>query len=165
MFRNTIICFLSIFTIISAQTIQVTNSNFEKSENNNPFGWSIISGDNISVDSNVKSEGNNSLIVENNDWSESSVASEEVKLKVGHIYKLSAMVKSENAYTKEIKQYPTSVAGCITMESIPFTNHSQTIGSSQDWQKIETYFVATKAKDKVRLPASCAESLASFTSL
>ncbi|MBI9071498.1 MAG: carbohydrate binding domain-containing protein [Melioribacteraceae bacterium] len=151
MLRNTILCFLSILTIISAQTINVTNSNFEKSENNNALGWSIIAGDNITIDANVMFDGKNSLLVVNSDWSESSIISGEVELKVGHIYKLSAMVKSENAYTKDIKQYPTSVAGCITMESIPFTNHSQTVGSTKDWHKIETYFVATKSKDKVKL--------------
>ena len=37
------------------------------------------------------------------------------------------------------------------MASFPFTNHSPAVGGTTDWTRVETLFVATTAKDRVRL--------------
>ncbi|MFA8342536.1 MAG: C45 family autoproteolytic acyltransferase/hydrolase [Rhodothermaceae bacterium] len=149
-----IFVFLFSFVIIhisfAGNEIKVTNSGFEKISNQQAIGWKA-DNKTISVSSAQFHSGSKSIKINHSNWNQSTLVSEEVDLKVGHLYKLSGWVKTSNAVTKEIKRYPTSVAGCLTMESMPFTNHSPSAGGTYDWQKIEMQFIATKAKDKIRL--------------
>ncbi|MGE5352496.1 MAG: C45 family autoproteolytic acyltransferase/hydrolase [Acidobacteriota bacterium] len=142
--------------ILNAQTekLQISNPGFEqKSADNKPTGWQGDSkGDSeILLDSKTAHEGTSSLLISNKDFSRSTVLSGIVKLKIGSLYRLSAWVKTENAYTNPIDQYPTPVAACISMQSFPFTNHSPALGSTSEWQKIETIFIATTKEDRISL--------------
>lgn len=140
--------------IIPAQKNLITlkNPGFEKSGGSGfAENWSVVTGSNVNLNSNVFNSGSKSLQMSHAEWTQSTVLSEEINLKVGHVYKLSGWIKTENAFTNPIDQYPTPVAACLTMESFPFTNSSPSAGSTKDWQKIEVMFVATKAKDNIRL--------------
>ncbi len=140
--------------IIPAQKNLITlkNPGFEKSGGSGfAENWSVVTGSNVNLNSSVFYSGSKSLQMSHVEWTQSTVLSEEINLKVGHVYKLSGWIKTENAFTNPIDQYPTPVAACLTMESFPFTNSSPSAGSTKDWQKIEVMFVATKAKDNVRL--------------
>lgn len=132
--------------------IPLKNPGFEKSGGSgNAENWSVIAGSKVNLNNKVFYSGSQSLQMSHDQWNQSTILSEEINLKVGHVYKLSGWIKTENAYTDPIDQYPTPVAACLTMESFPFTNNSPSAGSTRDWQKIEVMFVATKAKDNVRL--------------
>lgn len=132
--------------------ITLKNPGFEKSGGSgNAENWSVIAGSIVNLNNKVFYSGSQSLQMSHDQWNQSTILSEEINLKVGHVYKLSGWIKTENAYTDPIDQYPTPVAACLTMESFPFTNNSPSAGSTRDWQKIEVMFVATKAKDNVRL--------------
>ncbi|HOI29323.1 MAG TPA: C45 family autoproteolytic acyltransferase/hydrolase [Melioribacteraceae bacterium] len=132
--------------------IPLKNPGFEKSGGSgNAENWSVIAGSIVNLNNKVFYSGSQSLQMSHDQWNQSTILSEEINLKVGHVYKLSGWIKTENAYTDPIDQYPTPVAACLTMESFPFTNNSPSAGSTRDWQKIEVMFVATKAKDNVRL--------------
>ena len=80
-----------------------------------------------------------------------SVLSEKVALRVGHVYRLSAWVKTRDAAADPLARYPTAVAATLSMASFPFTNHSPAVGGTRDWTRVETTFVATAAADRVRL--------------
>ena len=144
-----------IFTItIFAQNnpIKFSNSDFEANgSSNSPSNWKIESRGNVLIDGTNAHSGSSSLKVSHDTWTRTKLSSEEVILKVGHVYKLSGWVKSESAVTNPIDQYPTSVAACLTMESFPFTNSTITAGGTCDWQKIEGMFVAIKSRDKIQL--------------
>lgn len=132
--------------------IPLKNPGFEKSGvSGTAESWSVNPGSNVIISKNGARSGSNSLQMIHDDWNQSAILSEEINLKVGHVYKLSGWIKTENAFTNPIDQYPTPVAACLTMESFPFTNNSPSAGSTKDWQKIEVMFVATKSKDNVRL--------------
>jgi hypothetical protein len=126
--------------------IKIANPGFEEVNKD----WKITGGGNVSYD-NLFHSGSKSISVNHPDWNQTTISSEEVKMKVGHVYKLSAWAKTESVYSNNYDQYPTPVAGCATMESFPFTNSSTTIGSTKDWQKLEVMFVAIKSTDKVQL--------------
>jgi hypothetical protein len=79
------------------------------------------------------------------------VASEPVVLQVGHLYRLSAWVRTERAVSDPLARYPTAVPAALTMASFPFTNHSPAVGETRDWTFVETTFVATAAQDRVQL--------------
>ena len=80
-----------------------------------------------------------------------TVRSEPVDLRVGHVYRLSAWVKTQGAVADPLARYPTAVAATISMASFPFTNHSAAVGGTRDWTRVETTFVATAASDRVEL--------------
>ncbi len=81
----------------------------------------------------------------------STVISQPLSLKVGHLYRLSGWIQTENATTDPIYRYPTPVAACLTMASFPFTNHSQALGGNSNWQEVAVLFIATQPQDQVRL--------------
>ncbi|MFC2088656.1 C45 family autoproteolytic acyltransferase/hydrolase [Calditrichota bacterium] len=113
--------------------------------------WSTENKATVSLDNRQIKFGKSSLKIDHPDWQQSTIISDPVELKIGHLYKLSAWIKSENAFTNQIDQYPTSIAGCMTMESFPFTNHSPAVGATKDWHEIEVEFIATKKTDRIRL--------------
>ena len=80
-----------------------------------------------------------------------AVLSEKVALRVGHVYRLSAWVKTREAAADPLARYPTAVPATLSMASFPFTNHSPAVGGTRDWTRVETTFVATAATDRVRL--------------
>lgn len=150
-----VVSFLFILSVLiqfsfGGNEIKISNPGFEKAVDKFPASWTATNKT-VSISSDQFYSGSKSIKINHADWNSSSLVSEEVNLKVGHLYKLSGWVKTKNAVTKKIKRYPTSVAGCLTMESMPFTNHSPSAGSTHDWQKIEMQFIATKAKDRIRL--------------
>ena len=80
-----------------------------------------------------------------------TVRSEKVALQVGHLYRLSAWVKTTKAAADPLARYPTAVPATLSMASFPFTNHSPAVGGTRDWTRVETTFVATTASDRVEL--------------
>jgi hypothetical protein len=80
-----------------------------------------------------------------------TVVSDPVSLEVGHVYRLSAWVRTRGASADPLARYPTAVAATLSMASFPFTNHSPAVGGTRDWTRVETTFVATAATDRVRL--------------
>lgn len=155
--KQTIFFLLAIlsFNFISvAQTIQITipNNGFEKQIVSGAIeNWKVETDEKVELSKNVFHNGNISASFVHENWGQSVLMSDEISLKVGHIYKLSAWIKTENAFTNPINQYPTSIAATVTMESFPFTNSSPSVGATKEWEKVEVMFVATKSKDRVRL--------------
>jgi hypothetical protein len=95
--------------------------------------------------------GRLSLKMENPGWQSSAAASEEVGLQVGRLYRLSGWLRTRGARTRAGDRYPTSVAAALSMESFPFTNHSPAVAADSDWTRVETLFIATASRDRVRL--------------
>jgi hypothetical protein len=139
--------------VISYGQITVPNSGFETVKNNMSEKWEPDSTaiSKCFADMSVHHSGNTSLEIKNDNKSKSTVYSSAINLEIGKLYKLSGWIKTENAYSDEYAQYPTSVPACIRMESMPFTMHSQTVGATKDWQYIEVLFFATQSKDRVSL--------------
>jgi hypothetical protein len=72
-------------------------------------------------------------------------------LEVGHLYRLSGWIRTAGAVSDPTTMYPTAVPACLTMESFPFTNHSQAVGGDSDWTRVESLFFATQRSDRIRL--------------
>ncbi|MCE1189384.1 MAG: C45 family autoproteolytic acyltransferase/hydrolase [Ignavibacteria bacterium] len=132
-----------------SQQVPIENSGFE----NTMAGWQITRGPetDFSVDKTKRSEGISALCIHHATYKQSRIISAPVSLKIGHLYKVSAKISTENAFTEPAKQYPTPVAACISMASFPFTNHSPAVGATQNWQTVEMYFFATSKVDNVVL--------------
>ncbi len=132
--------------------IKVKNFSFELADENGQFSnWTADQISSPSIDHQKPEEGKSSLKLIHPVWQQSNIISDPVEFKIGHLYRLSAWIKSEEAFTNPIDQYPTSVAACLTMKSFPFTQHSPALGATNDWQKVEVDFIATKKTDRIRL--------------
>jgi hypothetical protein len=156
--------FLTLFLIVGYgilfagdTQLQLPNSGFETSDAEGfPSHWTIegkgaAPGIQVNIDKQHSHSGEKSLRMFHGQWGKSVVVSETLAFKVGELYRLSGWIKTESAVTWPMDRYPTSVAACLTMASLPFTNHSPSVGAAAAWKKIETLFIATKSKDRVRL--------------
>lgn len=81
----------------------------------------------------------------------SVVRSQPVTLRVGHLYRLSGSIRTQDVESDPTSRYPTAVPACLSMESFPFTHHSPAVGRDADWTRVETFFIATRSRDRVGL--------------
>ncbi|WP_291270998.1 C45 family autoproteolytic acyltransferase/hydolase [Geothrix sp.] len=82
--------------------------------------------------------------------SEATLASAPVALKVGELYRLSATIRTEGVKADALARYPTALGACLSMESFPFTNASQSVAGSSE-RKVSLLFLATSSTDRVQL--------------
>ena len=136
----------------SDKKIEIKNNDFENlSGSSSVINWQFINSSTTSVDRSIAKSGSNSVVVVHNDWNKSEIISDPIELKIGHLYKLVAWIKTEKAITDPIDRYPTSVAASISMKSFPFTNHSQSVGATTEWTKVEVSFIASQKSDQIKL--------------
>lgn len=149
------VALLSFSPLLAAAPPVVPNGGFEEASGPIAASWSVdspIGAESTVVrDSGVAHGGGASLHLSAPSPASISVSSAEVLLEVGHVYRLSAFVRTEKAVSDPTGRYPTPVAAALTMASFPFTNHSGAAGATRPFGKVETLFVATTAKDRVRL--------------
>ncbi|HQN07241.1 MAG TPA: C45 family autoproteolytic acyltransferase/hydrolase [Thermoanaerobaculia bacterium] len=138
-----------------AAPVPLSNGGFEQAAASRAASWSVVGtlppAAIVVRDAEVKRAGAASLRLSATSPASITVASDEVRLEVGHVYRLSAFVRTENAVSDPTGRYPTPVAATLAMESFPFTNHSPSAGATRPFGKVETLFVATTARDRVRL--------------
>ncbi len=82
--------------------------------------------------------------------SEATLVSAPVSLKVGELYRLTASIKTEGAKADALARYPTALGACLSMESFPFTNASQSVAGTSE-RKVSVLFLATSPSDRVQL--------------
>ena len=139
-------------TSLSDKQIEIKNSDFENlSASSSVINWQFNNSSTTSVDEILSKSGSKSVLINHSDWDKSEIISDPIKLTIGHLYKLSAWIKTESAITDPTDRYPTSVAACISMQSFPFTNHSQSVGATTEWIKVEVSFIATQKSDRIKL--------------
>lgn len=82
--------------------------------------------------------------------SEAALVSAPVRLKVGELYRVSARVRTEGVKADALARYPTALGACLSLESLPFTNASQSVAGTAD-RRLELLFLATSPEDRVQL--------------
>ena len=82
--------------------------------------------------------------------SEATLASAPLTLKVGELYRLSATIRTEGVKADALARYPTALGACLSMESFPFTNASQSVAGTSE-RTVSTLFIATSPTDRVQL--------------
>ncbi len=82
--------------------------------------------------------------------SEAALASAPVALKVGELYRLSATLRTEGVQADPLARYPTALGACLSMESFPFTNASQSVGGTSE-RRVSVLFLATSPTDRAQL--------------
>ncbi|MBI5534300.1 MAG: hypothetical protein HY898_16365 [Deltaproteobacteria bacterium] len=118
-------------------------------------GWHIEGqpgqGTSIRLDETERHSGRSSVLLHALQPASLTLSSDPVDLKVGRVYRLTGWIKTDQAVSDPEARYPTAVPACMTMASFPFTNHSPAVGATSDWTRVDTRFVATRTRDRVRL--------------
>jgi len=115
--------------------------------------WEIIP-ETGKIDVQIVKENNSenlALKMQSNSPASAALLSRPLKLKTGRLYRLTARVCAENLVANPLDRYPTSVAACLSMANLPFTNHSPAIGGSTTWKNIDYLFIAVSSEDRIRL--------------
>lgn len=137
--------------------VEIPNGGFESGgEGGLPSSWAIESATtrgtaSAARDAGVAKAGEASLRLENVEGASLSLLSAPVPLEVGEVYRLRAQVKTAGVISDPLARYPTAQPATLSMQSFPFTNHSETVGATRDWTTVEMVFVATRAEDRVRV--------------
>src|ERR1035437_2539884 len=75
------------------------------------------------------------------------VRSAPVSLTIGKRYELSAWVRTENVTVRDTDRSPIATGAALSMASMPFDVHSETIAGTRPWTRLSLRFTATRAQD------------------
>lgn len=104
-----------------------------------------------SPDTQVQREGRASIRVEPNGASDAYVLSTPVTLTVGKSYELSGWMRTDTLDVRDTDRSPIATGASIGMASMPFDVHSESLGGTRAWTRVNLRFMATRADDQVVL--------------
>jgi hypothetical protein len=104
------------------------------------------------ADSAVRHTGPKSLRVEpGGGYADALVRSAPVSLVIGKRYELSAWVRTENVTVRDTDRSPIATGAALSMASMPFDVHSESLAGTRPWTRLSLRFTATRAQDAIQL--------------
>jgi hypothetical protein len=122
-------------------------------------GWTAVHGAAI-PDTAVTHNKSTSLRLEAaGKSSDAEVHSGPVSLTIGKRYELSGWVRTENLSVQDLGRSPIGSGAALSMASMPFDVHSQSLGGTQPWTRLTLRFVASRTQDAIQLTAGSGGAL------
>jgi Phospholipase B len=81
------------------------------------------------------------------------VRSAPVSLRIGKHYELSAWVRTDGLVVRDTDRSPIATGAAVSMASMPFDVHSESLAGTRDWTRLKLRFTATRSEDQVTLSA------------
>ncbi len=138
---------LFVSALIAAPPYQAS---FLNSRDANAKQWEAQRGI-ATPDAQVQREGHASLRVEPNGASDAYVQSTPVTLTVGKSYELSGWMRTDKLDVRDTDRSPIATGASIGMASMPFDVHTESLGGTRAWTRVNLRFTATRADDQVVL--------------
>jgi Phospholipase B len=130
---------------------QASTSLFQSSFGKGPGNWTVIRGT-ATADHSVLHDQNTSLRIERDAVSEDAcVGLAPVTLIMGKRYELSGWVRTEAVQVHDLDRSPIASGATLTMASMPFDVHSESVGGTQTWTHLRLRFIASRARDQILL--------------
>ncbi len=123
----------------------VFNGNFSNSKD-----WTVVRGSAF-PDPSVQRQGRKAMLLEPLEASDAYVKSTPVHLVVGKRYEVSGYVRTESLSVQDSGRTPVAVGASLSMASMPFDMHSESVGGTHEWTRLRLRFVATRADDSIVL--------------
>lgn len=123
---------------------------FNSTSDTNWKKWDVLHGTAL-ADNVVRHDGRASLRVESDGKSDACVRSVPVSLKIGSVYELTGWVKTDNLQVRDLDRTPIAVGAALSMASMPFDMHSESLGGTHDWMRLKLRFTATRTEDEIVL--------------
>ena len=122
-------------------------SSFEKGHG----GWTALRGVAI-PDSHTSRGKNRSLRIERDAVSQDAcVGLAQLNLVLGKRYELSGWVRTEALQVHDLDRSPIASGAALTMASMPFDVHSESVGGTQPWTHLTLRLIATRERDQILL--------------
>src|SRR5271154_7101967 len=137
-------------SVLFPATLQAATPLYESSFES--ANWTALHGK-ASTDASVTYQGRKSLRVEAAGGQDASVRSAPISLTVGQRYELSGWIRTEQLTVRDLDRTPIATGAALTMASMPFDMHSESVGSTHDWTRVHLRFTATRAQDNILLIA------------
>jgi Phospholipase B len=115
--------------------------------------WMALHGK-ASTDASVTYQGRKSLRMEPSAGQDASVRSAPISLTVGKRYELSGWIRTEQLTVHDLDRTPIAIGAALSMASMPFDMHSESVGGTHDWTRVRLRFTATRAEDSILLIAA-----------
>ncbi|MDQ6759392.1 MAG: C45 family autoproteolytic acyltransferase/hydrolase [Acidobacteriota bacterium] len=113
--------------------------------------WTVERGIAFS-DSSVAHNNHKALVVQPTaQASDALIRSAPVSLIIGKRYQLSGWVRTDELHVTDAGRSPIAVGAALSMASMPFDMHSESLGGTHDWTRLQLPFVATRARDQIVL--------------
>ncbi len=74
-----------------------------------------------------------------------------IPLSIGAQYELSAWVKTAAVEVRDVDRSPIAAGAALSMASMPFDVHSESLGGTHDWTRLTLRFTATRTEDRIAL--------------
>lgn len=74
-----------------------------------------------------------------------------VDLIIGHWYELSGFIRTSDVDVRDIGRSPIAVGATLSMSSMPFDVHSESLGGTRPWTPVHLRFQATTSRDEIVL--------------
>ncbi len=124
---------------------------FQSSFHKNSQDWSVVRGS-AALDPSAMHESNPSLRIERGAGAEDAcIRLAPVALTLGKAYELSGWVRTEELEVRDLDRSPIATGATLTMASMPFDVHSQSVGGTQGWTRVSLLFIASRADDQILL--------------
>ncbi|MBI3473794.1 MAG: hypothetical protein HY013_20760 [Candidatus Solibacter usitatus] len=124
------------------------NGSFEAQKSVGGGGWNVVRGE-ASIDRKTAYDGKASLRIEAPEFTEARVESPALQLAIGKRYEIRAWIKTEQLEVRDTDRTPIAVGAALSMASLPFDYHSESLGGTRDWTQVRLRFVATRAEDRI----------------
>jgi hypothetical protein len=105
------------------------------------------------TDSSITHAGQKSIRIEGNGKSDACIRSAPLPLTIGKRYELSGWVRTEALEVRDLDRSPISTGAALSMASMPYDVHSESLGATRDWTRVHLRFTATRAQDNILLTA------------
>jgi hypothetical protein len=114
--------------------------------------WTALRGS-AQVDPAVVHERRQALRLDPAPGGDAYVRSAPVALRPGKTYELSAWVRTESLTVHDTDRSPIATGATVSMASIPFDVHAESLAGTRDWTRLKLRFTATRSEDQIALSA------------
>ena len=143
--RQLLLCLATVTALSAATPFQ---ANFENSNN----GWTVLRGSAV-TDSSVVYQNRKTMRLEPGTALDASVRSAPIALTIGKHYELSGWIRTDKLTVRDVDRSPIAIGATLSMASMPFDVHSESVGATHDWTRVHLRFIATQTQDNILLMA------------
>ncbi len=141
---RTLLCFCAALSLQAAAPLFQTQAT---------DAWTLQRGS-VVTDDSIRHNNNKSLRMEaSGAGSDASARSSDIHLTIGQTYEISGWVRTEGLAVRDTSRSPIASGAVLTMESMPFDVHSESVGGTHDWTRLSLRFIATRSEDHIILNA------------
>jgi len=113
--------------------------------------WTVVHGTGV-TDPTVTHAGQMSMRVEPGATGrDARVESAPIPLTIGATYELTGWIRTDHLRVRDLDRSPIATGAALSMASVPFDNHSESLGGTRDWTRVHLRFTATRAHDSIVL--------------